>query len=109
MSYGFRIRDASNNIIMSDADLGILLIDIFEVSPTTTGSKTYAGLNTFYLEATQTAKEPATTNRTVMGSFNAVNLSWSRSSSSQVLSWSPKFQIGTQYNVIIYVFSSIPP
>lgn len=102
MSYGFRIYDNSGRLLISELDLSMLILDVLEVDPTTSGSVVYQ-TNGTVISTTQTQKEPATLDRTNIGSFNAVNTSLVVSGNTTTLSWTPRFQIGTKYNVLIYV------
>lgn len=109
MTYGFRLYDASGVLRLSETDLAIQLVDVFEVDPTTSGSKNYTVAGAIGLQTTQTQKEPSDVNsRSAMAPFNSVAVSLSNTGSAWTLSWVPRHQIGTKLDVIVYVYTFIP-
>lgn len=104
MSFGFNVRDASGNLSLVSSDLAIQFIDLFSVSPTSSGTKTYSNIGYSNVIAVATADEPTITNLASFMSANYINLTTTIQTSSVNVSWSPKYQSGTVYNVNIYVF-----
>jgi len=103
MSYGFEIYNGSGTKVFSDADLSYVILDTFQVSPTATGSKTYTDMGNYQFLLTQTAVEPTTTTIAQLMSFNTTTLTWSSSGTNRTVYWAPGKQLGTLYNVQVYV------
>jgi hypothetical protein len=103
MSYGFKIWDAGGVQRLSSDDFAGNIVDVFEVSPASSGSKTYEGMANYQLIVSQTPVEPTTIDTASLISFNSVNTSVSNSGSNKILSWSPRYSYGNAYNVTLYV------
>lgn len=109
MTHGFRMYDASGVLRLSEADLAIQLVDVFEVDPVTSGSKNYQVAGAISLQTTQTQKEPSdVSTRSAMSPFNSVTATLSNAGSAWTLNWAPRHQVGTKLNVIVYVYTFIP-
>jgi len=102
MSFGFQIFDSNGNLTLNGERQGFVLIDIIRVSPNDSGSRSYNDIGGLSLITTQSPQEPPITTRAALLAFNVVNVS----ASAGVVTWSPRFQQGTLYNVDIYVFAS---
>ncbi len=104
MSYGFQISNSGGIITLSNDDLTYSLIDLFTVSQTSTGSRTYADLAGRTIIIAQTPVEPTTIDFNSLISFNSMNTSSYDSGTNKIVSWSPGTRYGTIYDVQIYIF-----
>ena len=106
MSFGFKVWDALGVARLSSDDFSVASVDVFTVSPTSTGSKTYTDAGGYNFIVTQTQVEPSSVDLASLRSFNSVNISVTTSGNDKIVSWSPSKQIGSLYNVIIYVMGA---
>jgi len=105
MSYGFSTFDSNGIQSLTSNDLAIQFIDLFSVTPTSSGSKNYNNTVGFTkVIAIATPDEPAVTDASSFFAVNFINVSANISGSTITVSWSPSFQSGNVYNVNIYVF-----
>jgi hypothetical protein len=104
MSFGFAIYDAAGNLSLSQADLAVQFIDLFSVSPTTSGSKSYNNIGYSNVVAVATADEPVISNAASVISANFISVNAAVSGNLVIVSWAPKYQLGSVYPVNIYVF-----
>lgn len=104
MSFGFKIFDATGQSVLSSDKYGFTLVDVFDVSPFSSGSRNYPDLTNVNIMLTQSQVEPTIATKTAIASFNAMNLSFS-SIGGKTIFWSPRFQEGTAYDVTIYVYT----
>jgi len=104
MSFGFKIWNSAGTQILSSADLSFNLIDLFQVSPTSSGSRTYSGLAGKTIIVAQSAVEPTAIDFTSLFSLNSVSTNVYDSGPDKVLNWSPGMQYLSAYNVQLYVF-----
>jgi hypothetical protein len=104
MSYGFQISNVGGTLILSSDDLTYSLIDLFSVSQTSSGSRTYANLAGRTVIIAQTAVEPTSIDFNSLISFNSMNISSYDSGTNKIVSWSPGTRYGTIYDVQIYIF-----
>jgi hypothetical protein len=103
MSFGFKILDSGGTTLISPDTQGIGAVDVFEVDPTTAGSRTYQELAAFNVVVTQSAVEPSTITRDSITSFNAVSISVANAGTSKVVSWQPLYSSGVLFPVVIFV------
>lgn len=106
MSFGFKVWDALGVARLSSDDFSVASVDVFTVSPTSTGSKTYVDAGGYDFIVTQTQVEPTTTDIASLRSFNSVTITVTTSGSNKVVSWVPGKQVGLLYDVIIYVMGA---
>jgi hypothetical protein len=104
MSHGFEFFDSSGNKTLSQLDIAIQFIGLFSVSPTSTGSQNFPNIGFSNVVAVATADEPVISNAASFLSANYINLSTTINSSTITVNWSPRYRIGDQYDVNIYVF-----
>jgi hypothetical protein len=106
MSHGFAIYSSTDELWLSSLDFTVALIDVFEVTPSSSGSRTYAGAADLDFFVGQSSVEPVNVTAAVLSSFSSMAISVSVSGQAKVVSWSPGAQTGTLQNVIIYVFGA---
>ena len=92
MSYGFELRDTTGTkVVMSTDNFGLMVADIFDVSPGTSGSKTYPGLswhNNVYAQGISNISG-SIYSRTLM-SHSFVNITISVNGANEpTISWTP--------------------
>jgi hypothetical protein len=104
MSHGFAIYDTAGVLSLSQDDLAIQFIDLFSVSPLTTGSRTYTNLGFSNVVAVATPDEPTVSNAASVISANFITVTTVVSGGTVTVSWAPKYQLGSVYDVNIYVF-----
>jgi hypothetical protein len=106
MSFGFAIYSSTDELRLSSLDFTVSLIDVYEVAPNSSGSRTYAGAADLEFFAGQSAVEPVNVTAAILASFSSMAISVSVSGQDKVVSWSPGAQTGTLQNVVIYVFGA---
>ncbi len=103
MSLGFKIFNEIGGNVLSSDDLTFSIIDVFSVSPNSSGSKTYANLAGRNVIIAQSAVEPTSIDFTSLFSLNSMTTSSFNSGSDKVVSWSPGVQYLNAYNVQLFV------
>jgi len=103
MSFGFKIWDSNGIQRLSSDNYCSNTLDIFEVSPSSSGSKVYTNMSPYFIVVSQSSIEPTTIDIASLLSFNAMNISVTNSGNDKVVSWSPRYSSGTAYNVNLYV------
>ena len=103
MSYGFLSRDASGNTIINSDHYGFALVDVITVNPTTSGSRSYEDMSDINVVVAQLQLEPTNNDFASLWSLNSVNISVYNSGTSKVVAWSPRFVVGTQRDINLYV------
>lgn len=106
MSFGFKTLSSSGTQNFSSADFSMAILDVFEVNPSSSGSRVYANTLQYKIYLIQSQVEPVTLNISSLLSFNSVNTSSYKSGIDTVINWSPSKQVGTLQNVIIYVLGN---
>lgn len=106
MSWGMRILASDGSVEMNTDTFGYILHDTFTVAPTATGNKSYPELDWFHeLWGMQTQDVSGNTSLAIAQSFNSMSMSATVDPTTNIptLYWSPDKQVGTSYNVRIYV------
>ena len=106
MTFGFKVCDAGGVVRLSSDDFSLASIDVFTISPTSTGSKTYVDAAGYDFVVTQTQVEPTAVDIASLRSFNSVTITVTNSGNNKIVSWVPSQQLGNLYNVIIYVMGA---
>ncbi len=105
MSYGIQVFNSSAQLILSTNDLGMLLVEAFEVAPTSSGSKQYEGLSGKQVIVAQTQSDSVVANRLNMRAFNAMSVSVTPGPGDlTTVSWSPRFSQITALPVNLFVY-----
>ena len=84
--------------------MAVALIDVFEVSPTSSGSRTYRGAGALQFFVVQSVVEPATTTFATISAFNYIATSSTVSGADKVVTWSNGATVGAAKNILLYVF-----
>jgi hypothetical protein len=106
MAYGFKTLSAGGIDIFTTDDFSISILDVFEVSPTSSGSKVYPNTTNVNMFVVQSSIEPTTTDYNSLISFNSVATAITKVGSNTTLNWSPDKQTGQIQNVILYVLGN---
>jgi hypothetical protein len=106
MSFGFSISSSAGLPLITSEDFTVAVIDVFEVSPLSSGSRTYQGAGSLQFFTAQTAVEPTTVTVDVLSSLNSLAISTAVVGQDKVVSWSPGARVGTVQNVVIYVLGA---
>ena len=106
MSYGFRFLGYGSAPSFSSADIAVALIDVFEVSPSSSGSRTYPKAGALQFFIVQTGVEPAVVNVASASAFSSVVATAVTVGADKSVSWSPGVVLGAPQNVLIYVFGA---
>jgi hypothetical protein len=104
MSYGFQLYLPSGAPSFSSAEMAIGLLDVFEITPTASGSRTYPGAGALQFLVVQTLVEPQTTTFATIASFNYTKITVTTSGTNKVVSWGEGVTIGTPKNILLYIF-----